>query len=518
MRAVWPQDLLLIGQAFGVFVGLSFLYWIVFKRIQWRSPLAQALTGHIRLGVYLLIPFATLVWVVRGLALLPQSFLHPSPSLIWVLESLLPAVVAVLLVEACSVLVFDYFLGAQRKTDVPHILRSLARGIIYIALFFFFFPRLFGWQGITGLLTSSAIVSVILGLALQETLGNLFAGIGMQVSRPYVAGHWVKIGTYEGIVERADWRSMTIRTLDGDRVSFPHSFLAKMEIHNYSLPSPLHSRVVQVGVHYRHPPSKIEEILLRCVRDTKGVCAQPAPEVWLSAYQDFAILYTVKFWIEDFAHYHRIESDVLKSVWYRFRRDKIEIPYPIREIYHHGEEVAPDALADSIQRLKDIEFLQILTDEQVRELAGRLDTQVFAPSEVICHQGEAGETFYIIKNGYVEVSMNGGQGRATFLRNLGAGDFFGEISLLTGEPRSATVTAVKETEVLVIDKEDMRRMLEANSQLAEHISQVLAVRQQQLGEHQTLQVQVEALNAEAHRSVESLRREFSARIRSFFSY
>jgi CRP-like cAMP-binding protein len=90
--------------------------------------------------------------------------------------------------------------------------------------------------------------------------------------------------------------------------------------------------------------------------------------------------------------------------------------------------------------------------------------------------------------------------------------------LLTGEPRSATVTSVKETEVLVIDKEDMRRMLEANSQLAEHISQVLAVRQQQLGEHQTLQVQAEIRNAEAQRSVESLRREFSARIRSFFSY
>ncbi|MBI3796574.1 MAG: mechanosensitive ion channel [Deltaproteobacteria bacterium] len=515
---MWPQDLLLIGQALVVFVGLSFLYWIVFKQVQWRSPLAQALTGHIRLGVYLLIPFATLVWIVHGLALLPQAFLHPSPSLIWVFESLLLAVLVVLLVEACSVFVFDYVFGVQRKTEVPHILRSLARGIIYIALFLFFFPRLFGWQDIAGLLTSSAIVSIILGLALQETLGNLFAGIAMQVSRPYTAGHWVKVGTYEGLVERADWRSMTIRTLDGDRVSFPHSFLAKMEIHNYSLPSPLHARVVRVGVHYRHPPSKIEEILLHCVRETKGVCAQPAPEVWLVAYQDFTILYTVKFWIEDFVHYHRIESEVLKSVWYRFRRSKIEIPYPIREIYHHGEVVATDTLTDSIHRLKDIEFLQILNDEQLHELAERLETQVFASGEVICHQGEAGETFYIIKNGQVEISRHGGQGRAMPIRTIGAGDFFGEISLLTGEPRSATVTALKETEVLVMDKEDMRYMLEANSQLAEHISQVLAVRQQQLDEHQTLQAQAEAQTAEAQRSVESLRREFSARIRSFFSY
>jgi CRP-like cAMP-binding protein len=241
--------------------------------------------------------------------------------------------------------------------------------------------------------------------------------------------------------------------------------------------------------------------------------------VWLSAYQDFAILYTVKFWIEDFARYHRIESDVFKAIWYRFRRDKIQIPFPIREIYHHGEAAEPDTLADNVHWLKDIEFLQILSDEQLRELADGLETQVFAPGESICRQGEAGETFYIIKNGQVEVSMQNGQGGATPIRTVGTGDFFGEMSLLTGDPRSATVTALQETEVLVMDKEDMRRMLKANGRLAEHISQVLAVRQQQLYEHHALRAQFEAQNAEAQkRQVESLRSEFSVRIRSFFSY
>jgi small-conductance mechanosensitive channel/CRP-like cAMP-binding protein len=516
---VWPQDLLLIGQTLLVFIGLSSLYWIVFKRVQWRAPFARALTGHIRPGAYLLIPLVTLVWAVHGLALLPHTYLQPPHSLSRILQYVLLTVVVVLLVEACSVFVFDYLWGVQRKTDVPHILRSLARGVVYVSLFFFFFPRIFGWKDVAGLLTSSAIVSIILGLALQETLGNLFAGIAMQVSRPYTAGHWVKIGAYEGMVEQADWRSMTIRTLDGDRVSFPHSLLAKMEVHNYSLPSPLHARVVQVGAHYRHPPSTVEEVLLRCVRETRRVCAQPPPEVWLSAYQDFAILYTVKFWIEDFAHHHQIESDVLKAIWYRFRRDKIQIPFPIREIYHRGEEALTDTLADNVHWLKDVEFLQILSDEQLRELAGGLETQVFAPGERICRQGEAGETFYIIKDGQVEVSMQNGQGGTTPIRTIGVGDFFGEMSLLTGDPRSATVTALQETEVLVMDKEDMRHLLAANGQLAEHISQVLAQRQQQLYEHHALRAQSEAQNAEAQkRRVESLRREFSARIRSFFSY
>ncbi|HEV8717593.1 MAG TPA: mechanosensitive ion channel family protein [Candidatus Binatia bacterium] len=516
---MWSQDLLLIGQTVLVFLGLSFLYWIVFKRVWWRSSFTQALTGRIRLGAYLLIPLVTFVWVMHGLALLPHAYLHPPQGLVWVLQYVLLTVIVVLLVEACGVFVFDYLFGIQRQTDVPHILRSLARGVVYISLFFVFFPRIFGWQDIAGLLTSSAIVSIILGLALQETLGNLFAGIAMQMSRPYTAGHWVKIGAYEGVVEQADWRSMTIHTLNGDRVSFPHSLVAKMEVHNYSLPSPLHARIVQVGAHYRHPPARIEEILLRCTRETVGVCSQPPPDVRLSAYQDFSILYTVKFWIDDFAHYPTIESNVLKRVWYHFKRERIEIPFPIREVYHHGEEPLTDALADNVHRLKDIEFLQILTDEQLRELARRLQTQVFAPGETICRQGEAGETFYIIKNGQVEVSMHNGRERATPIRTIGAGDFFGEISLLTGEPRSATVTALKETEVLVMNKEDMRHMLAANDQLAEHISQVLAQRQQQLYEHHALRAQFEAQNAEAQKQrVESLRSEFSARIRSFFSY
>ncbi|HKA54393.1 MAG TPA: mechanosensitive ion channel family protein [Candidatus Binatia bacterium] len=516
---MWPQDLLLVGQTLLVFVGLSFLYWIVFKRVQWRAPFARALTGHIRPGAYLLIPLVTLVWAVHGLALLPQTYLQPPQGLVRILEYVLLTVVAVLLVEACGVFVFDYPWGVQRRTEVPHILRSLARGVVYVSLFFFFFPRIFGWKDVAGLLTSSAIVSIILGLALQETLGNLFAGIAMQMSRPYTAGHWVKIGAYEGTVEQADWRSMTIRTLDGDRVSFPHSLLAKMEVHNYSLPSPLHARAVQVGAHYRHPPSAVAEVLLRCVRETRGVCAQPPPEVWLSAYQDSAVLYTVKFWIEDFAHHYRIESDVLKAVWYRFRRDKIQIPFPIREVYHHGEEAATDTLADNVLRLKDIEFLQILSDGQLGELARRLETQIFAPGETICRQGERGETFYIIKNGQIEVSAYDGQGRATPLRAMGAGEFFGEISLLTGEPRSATVTALQETDVLVMNKEDMRCMLAENSQLAEHISRVLARRQQELYEHQALRAQPEMQNAEAQeRRVESLRREFLTRIRDFFAY
>lgn len=375
------------------------------------------------------------------------------------------------------------------------------------------------WRDIAGLLTSSAIVSIILGLALQETLGNLFAGIAMQMARPYLTGHWVKVGSYEGVVERADWRSMTLRTLRGDQVSFPHSLVAKMEIHNYSFPSPLHACTVEVGVHYRHPPAVVKTLLMRCARETPGVLTTPTPVALLRAYQDSAILYAVFFWIDDFSQHTRIESEVLTRIWYQFKRAKIQIPYPIREVYARDEAPAADPIEAVLALLGKIEFLQILNDAQRRELARRLETQLFTAREIICRQGELGEQFYIIKNGAVEVTAHNDHGQTAVVRTMGPGDFFGEISLLTGEPRSATVTALEDAEMLVMNKEDMRCMLGQNSKLAAHVSDVLARRQdylvQQWTQHEGPPRQTDT--SQDHQ-VESLRQELLGKIIAFFSY
>lgn len=517
---VWSQELLfLLLQTLGIFIGLSFLYWVVFKAVHWRSPLIQTLTARIRLWCYLLIPLVPLAWVLTQLDLLPMHSLHPPLSILRSVDSLLLILGVVALVEAISAFVFDYLFAVRRHVAVPQIVQSLVRSIVYILLFLFLLPQVFAWRDIAGLVTSSAILSIILGLALQETLGNLFAGIGMQISRPYLTGHWVKLGGYEGRVERADWRSVTIRTRQDDLVSFPHSMVAKMEIHNFSFPTTLHACEVQIGVHYKHPPSTVEMVLLRCTREVSGVCDQPPPEVRLTAYHDFSVLYTIKFWITDFARLQVVESDLRKRVWYHFRREHIEIPFPIREIHHRRAVPLTDVVAERLQLLREIEFLKVLTDEQRQDLSQRLATQIFARGEEICRQGEPGNTFYIIKSGGVEVSTQNGNGRSVVLRQMTAGEFFGEFSLLTGEPRSATIVAVEDTEVLTMNKEDMRAMLEANSQLAEHICDVLALRRQHLEEQRMRSArELPAVVSNPQGRVDSVRRELLDRIRKFFSY
>jgi len=517
---VWSQELLfLLLQTLGIFIGLSCLYWVVFKAVRWRSSLFQTLTARVRLWCYLLIPLLPLAWALTQLELLPTRALHPPLSILRSVDSLLLFLGAIALVEATSAFVFDYLFAVRRHVPVPQIVQSLVRSIVYILLFLFLLPQVFAWRDIAGLVTSSAILSIILGLALQETLGNLFAGIGMQISRPYLTGHWVKLGSHEGKIERADWRSVIIRTRQDDLVSFPHSMVAKMEIHNFSFPTTLHACEVQIGVHYKHPPSTVEVVLLRCAREVSGVCDQPPPEIRLSVYHDFSVIYTIKFWITDFARIQVIESDVRKRVWYHFRREHIEIPFPIREIRHRRTAGVTDAAAEHLQLLQEIEFLKVLTDEQRQDLSRRLATQIFARGETICRQGEPGNTFYIIKSGEVEVSTQNGTGRLVVLRQMTAGEFFGEFSLLTGEPRSATIVAIEDTEVLTMNKEDMRAMLATNSQLAEHISEVLALRRQHLEEQRMISAQETLAVVESPQGrADSVRSELLDRIRKFFSY
>ncbi len=513
------QDVLLVLQAIGLGLVLRFAYWLVFKAIAWKSPLARALTAHLRPWGYVLVPVLTLTWLIHQLNRFSQLPLGLQERFIPIADTTVLVVFSIIIVETCSTILFDYLLIVRQKADVPPILRSLARTIVYVGVGLFLLPRVLMWSDIAGLLTSSAIVSIILGLALQETLGNLFAGIAMQIARPYLTGHWVKMGSYEGVVERADWRSMTLRTLRGDQVSFPHSLVAKMEIHNYSFPSPLHACTVEVGVHYDHPPATVKALLVRCAKETPGVLTAPTPVALLHAYQDFAILYNVIFWIDDFGRHRHIESEVLTRIWYQFKRAKIQIPYPVREIHERKEAPLTDPIERALTLLHKVEFLQILNDAQRHELARRLETQLFTAGEIICRQGDPGDKFYIIKSGTVEVTAHNEYGQTAVVRTMGPGDFFGEISLLTGEPRSATVTALEDAEMLVMNKEDMRCMLGKNRELAAHVSDVLARRQDYLIQQWTQNEQSNHQgNSSQEHHVESLRQELLGKIVAFFSY
>lgn len=236
-----------------------------------------------------------------------------------------------------------------------------------------------------------------------------------------------------------------------------------------------------IGLSYDTPPTKARETILTVLHESPEVCQQPPPSVYLANYGNFSIDFKIKFFIEDFARIDPIQSTVLDRLWYAFRREGISIPYPIQE--EHFRDAAAEnqarraAEADLVREsLSRVDLFQSLSPEEIKRLADGVKLQLFARGENLCRQGEAGGSFYVIREGRVAIFVNDAAGQPVRVAQLETGSFFGEMSLLTGEPRSATVTAETDVEVLRVSKQDFAGLLQANTNLAGKLAAALETR------------------------------------------
>jgi small-conductance mechanosensitive channel len=398
-------------------------------------------------------------------------------------------------------------LGYETATLAMVVLGGFALLELPIALFCDFLPRLRGREPVTpffkdvvraaavallclggvkaafpgadigALLTTSAILSVVVGLALQESLSNIFAGLMLTIDKPFKAGEWVDLDGREGKVLDSNWRSTRILTRDDDVIYVPNSTMAKVNVINLSASTPDHLCRRKLGVEYGAPPNKVRNVLVAMMGRVEGVLAEPAPEVYTLDYADFAIIYEMRFWIRDYERRQRIESEVMRGVWYALKREGISIPFPIRDVYLRREkaERKPEEL---IALLRRIDILQPLKEADLALLADDLSHQLFARGEPICRQGEPGTTFNILKSGLVSVKVKAEGGVEAEVARLGPGSYFGEMSLLTGEPRSSTVFALEDCEVLCLDRDSFAVLLQENPPVAQAMSDILATRVQ----------------------------------------
>lgn len=450
---------------------LNFIYFISFKLIRWKSLLLKVVLSRTRLPVYILMNIFLLM-IFAGF--FPPTRFSPIISrLIDVLSVLLGGVI---LIEIVNAGIFDYFLPRVGKQDTLPIYRHLLIAVAYILVIY----GILGWLlhiDVPHLLTTSAILTVVLGLALQDTLGNLFSGLALNISRPYQVGDWVKFGEYDGKVMSIDWRAVSILTTADTTVNMPNSTLAKLPILNYSSPTPIHVRTLELGVDYRHPPNKVRDTLLDVLHETAGVLDKPAPRIRLFEFSEFRIMYRMVFWIDDFGNFAQISTDILEKIWYKFRREGIEIPLPQQSLRLTRPKLET-SIMDRVRLLKSIDFLSLLDESQLEYLAGRLKLNVYSNGEKICAQDETGDTFYIVRSGKVSVTAVNTSGETYLSKEVREGSFFGEISLLTGEPRSATVTAMGDVELFTMTKEDLRYLITSNPKVGELISDSLARRQE----------------------------------------
>ncbi len=388
------------------------------------------------------------------------------------------ALIVMSLVYIATELVLLLVVGilARAQMGFPVLFRDIVRIAVYLTTFLAVLKAVFEVKEMGALLGASAIFSIIIGLAVQDSLGNVVAGIFMQVDRPLKVGDWVLVNGIEGRVVDMNWRSTRLVTRQNDSVIIPNNTVSKADIVNYSAPTMLHRTQKKIGVSYSLQPNKVKKVLTEVILEVKGVLSTPAPEVFLVNYGDSAIEYELRYWISDYEKVNEIDNEVMTGVWYQFRRHGIEIPFPIRTVYVRREPRNETADPEVLAILSKVDFLAPLKAEEVRGLAAELRHHIYARGERVFVQGEEGHTFFIIWSGHVCVRVRKDGGEEVEVAKLERGNYFGEMSLLTGEPRMATVVAMDDCDLLELDRSSFSDLLTMNPDVAETISKIIAHR------------------------------------------
>ncbi len=330
---------------------------------------------------------------------------------------------------------------------------------------------------VPGLVAGSGIMAIILGLAMQDLLGNLIAGVSLHFEKPFQPGDWLFINNTHAKVIELSWRSTQVLTTEDVLIDVPNTEITKQAITNFQLPTPRHALKATISLHYDVPPLRAQEVLKAAASTVPGVCLEPAPVVYLRDFLDSGISYEIKFWIEDHGLMNRVLSEVRSHAWYAAKREGFVMPYPQRVLHrvvHQDPAVQTRGLAT--KALRSHELLDFLAEAEIENLVRQSPVQLFANTEHIVNQGEKGESMFLLLRGQVEVSITR-NGQQTVVARLGPGDCFGEMSLLTGAGRTATVVALNEVETVEITKQVFASLVKDNPEILGRLSELLAQRQ-----------------------------------------
>lgn len=329
------------------------------------------------------------------------------------------------------------------------------------------------------LLTTSAIGAVVVGFALQDTLGNLFAGLAIQVEKPFRVGHWIQVAGREGQVQEVTWRATKLRTKDGEFLIVPNSAMAKDPVLNFSEPTVANLVSIDVGTGYETPPNDAKRALLEAVANAPLALQAPPPAVLLKGFGASSLDYQVMFWVDDYGKEREARDQVRSNIWYTFRRSGIEIPWPIQIQYERDEQpLRTEAhVAAAAERLGSVDLFATLASDARQRLASAARHHLFAGGEAMVRQDAEGDSMFVLLSGRARVVLEpSGQEVAV----IAAGGFFGEMSMLTGDRRTATVRAIADTQALEISAADFRELAVANPTLLDHISMIVTGRRTEL--------------------------------------
>lgn len=322
------------------------------------------------------------------------------------------------------------------------------------------------------LVTALGVGSIVIGLALQDTLGNIFAGISILFEKPYVEGDWIRYNEYLGQVVEINWRSTRLETHHGDTVIIPNGEMATSVLMNENNRTKPRYETFDIGFSYSHPPNEVKRVLLETVASTEGVLLEPPPQVFVKGYGDSSIDYQIRFAVYDLATLPAILDNFVTRIWYSAKRHGLNIPFPIRTVYHYNGPAHDNDQGRTESKIGMGAVERILPID-VAKFGGDIRIQQFGVGETIIRRGDPVDDLHLIVSGRIGVRAKSHL-PAT---ELCAGEIFGVQPVLRDEPSIYGVTATEDAMIVLISRETVMEMVATKPGFAFELEQIIENRQ-----------------------------------------
>jgi small-conductance mechanosensitive channel len=359
------------------------------------------------------------------------------------------------------------------RQRIPKLFLDLLRVLLVALGAMVIYSRVWGHE-VTGALTALGLGSIVIGLALQEPLGNIVSGLMLLFERPITLGDWVVAGGVTGQVIEINWRSVHIQTATREVQVIPNVSLYKGAFTNLSRPTPLRTEWIDIGFSYDDPPNRVKEVMLSLLNATPGVQADPPPTVRTLKYGDFSVTYRLSFSVarqEDLAD---VRDTVLTRLWYLVRREGLTIPFPTAMSLRPGESpgATPPTAAECLR--EHARFKPAITD------GGETPPFVidYARGESVQSADARFRGFALILKGRAVLLATDANGHSIEIGQLGPGECFGDQVTAGGSTDNLGIIAAEDLKVMVFGDQAIGELLNQSPGLAAEIGDAIEARRQ----------------------------------------
>jgi small-conductance mechanosensitive channel len=391
-----------------------------------------------------------------------------------VVETLFGAAVIFTTVSVLNVLLTPHSSRKRWQIYVPNLLFQSARAFVILGIAAYLSTSV--WQvDLSQVVTALGVGSVVIALALQDTLSNLVSGFLLIFEAPFQVGDWVQIQGLEGEVIEINWRAVRLKTIDRDIVIIPNGVLGQETICNYTLLDDLHACRVRITVSNSEPPNKVLKVLKQTILAVEGVVPEPEPLVRPVNFTDFIGEYEIKYFIRDYVEAEKIEGQFLTNLFYAAQRNNISDPMPVQKHYLLSrKDLYPEAdVQEAVTLLRSHPSFRLLDPNTIEQVAQAATIKSYGKGECIVEAGSFDPGFQLILEGTVTLTVINDQGQAQPMGRLTQGNFFGEMVFLRGEPSLVTATAEGDVSTLLVPSTFISDLAQRNPKFAREMNQFI---------------------------------------------